>query len=174
MNYIATILGLIAISLFIYSYQIKNAKGIVICNSLSSFFYVLQYIFLGAWSGAAIDFMAALMSAVGANKTIARFPKMKTCILTVLFIALLVAGICLYENVFSLFSILGAVFERLSMLCRKERNIRIVSLISQPCWLIYNCAYGAVMSMIGNSIAIISIIIALVRYGKRNREQSAS
>ena len=171
MNYIATFFGLIAMLLFIYSYQIKSAKCIVICNSLCSFFYVLQYVCLGAWSGAVIDFMATLMSAVVASKTMAKSPKIRKYILSVLFIILVVAGIYLYENVFSLFSLLGAVFERLSMMCRKERNIRIVSLISQPCWLIYNFAYGAIMSSLGNVFAIVSIITALIRYGKRNRKQ---
>ena len=161
---IAVAFGLTATALFVFSYQFKTRKTIVLVNGLSRCFYVLQYILLGAWVGAATDLLAAVITAVALSKKLDAAPKTKWLILGTLFAMIIASGVLLYQNIFSLFSIAGVLFELISLLFKKEILVRTLSLIGQPFWLIFNCSCKAWGSVVGNVIAIISIVFALVRY----------
>ena len=161
MVFIGNLFGFVAIVLFILSYQFKTRKAIIICNMTSRCFYVVQYILLGAWSGAVFDFMAMLISAVTAKgeKSWKQY-----ALLAVLYAVIVVAGIMLYVNIFSILSLIGVTFELAAFLLTKERDVRLVSLAGQPFWITYNFAYRAWSSVLGNIITVVSIIVALIRY----------
>lgn len=44
----ANVVGLMAVALFVLSYQFKNRRGIILCNASSRVLYVAQYFLLGA------------------------------------------------------------------------------------------------------------------------------
>ena len=69
-----------------------------------------------------------------------------------------------YKNIFSLLPIFGVIFETLALWLKKERNIRIVSLLGAPFWLAYNLMNVAYGSAIGNVITLVSISVAIARY----------
>ena len=73
-------------------------------------------------------------------------------------------GMLTYQNVFSLLPILGVIFETLALWLKKERNIRIMSLLGAPFWLAYNLMNLAYGSAIGNVITLVSITVAIIRY----------
>ncbi|MBE6947972.1 MAG: YgjV family protein [Ruminococcaceae bacterium] len=84
----------------------------------------------------------------------------------------MISGVAFYQNIFTLFSVAGVLFELISLLFKKEILVRIFSLIGQPFWLIFNCACGAWGSGVGNVIAITSIVIALLRYHSGRAEHA--
>lgn len=52
------ILGLLAVAMFVLSYQMKSARNIIILNAGSRLLYIAQYILLGAFEGALLDTIA--------------------------------------------------------------------------------------------------------------------
>ena len=42
-------------------------------------------------------------------------------------------------------------------------TIRILNLISNPCWLVYNIYMGSIAGMITDSLVTLSVLIAIVR-----------
>ena len=58
--YMAHILGILAVAAFLLSYQFKTRRNIIAVNLISRVLYVLQYVFLGALDGAALDFAGFL------------------------------------------------------------------------------------------------------------------
>ena len=80
---------------------------------------------------------------------------------------LLVIGLAMYENVFSLFAVGGIICEVTALWLTKEKNIRILSLVAAPCWLAYNLANFAYSSAFGNVLAMVSIIITMIRLDLR-------
>ena len=58
----ATVLGLLAVALFVLSYQIKSRKRLIAVNAASRILSVAQYLFLGAIEGALLDVVAFLVS----------------------------------------------------------------------------------------------------------------
>ena len=171
---IANIVGILAVVLFVLSYQLKSRKNIIICNASSRILYVAQYLLLGAFAGAVLDVVAFLVSLVCQRRDKEGFVKNHikiTFILTNLFIV--GAGLITYDNIFSLLPIFGVIFETMALWLTKEKNIRIVSLLGAPFWLVYNIVNLAYGSAIGNVITLVSITLAIVRYDilKRERKQ---
>ena len=165
MNLFATILGLAAVALFVFSYQLKTRRGIIWCNAVSRLLYVAQYLLLGAFEGALLDVVAFFVSLLccGRNKGFVKKYFVLTVILTN--VAIVGIGMLSYQDIFSLLPIFGVVFETLALWLKKERSIRIVSLLGAPFWLVYNLLNGAYGSAIGNVITLVSISVAIIRYG---------
>ena len=159
----AHILGILAVATFLICFQFKTRKNIIIMNLISRMLYILQYILLGAFDGAALDFSGFLLSFFARYKEKETVKKYFTVILITVNLVLLVIGLAMYENVFSLFALLGITTEITALWLTKEKNIRILSLVAAPCWLIYNLANGAYSSVVGNVLVIVSILIAMFR-----------
>lgn len=164
---LAFIAGLLAVGLYIAGYQIKKRSGIILCNASSRFFYIAQYLLLGAFEGAIMDLLGLFASLPARWKEQPQIKRFLPLILAVIYLPILIAGILLYENFFSLFALFGVLLETGALWFSKERQIRLVSLLSAPCWLIYNLSAGAWGSVIGNTLAIASLLLAIYRYDRK-------
>ncbi len=156
-------LGVLAVVTFLASFQFKTRRNIILVNLTSRMLYILQYILLGAFEGAVLDFMGFLLSFFAGQKEKAFVVKYFGVIIIGINLLLVAVGLALYENIFSIFAILGIVFEITAMWLTKEKNIRILSFFAAPFWLIYNLANGAYGSVAGNVFVMVSIVIAMVR-----------
>ncbi len=160
----AQVVGILAVASFLLSYQMKQRKHIVLVNGISSALYVLQYMMLGAFSGAALDVLSTIATFTAQNKEKKWIANHLKKVIIVINLSMVVAGLSLYQNIFSLFPILGAIFQTGAFWLSEERKIRLVSFVGAPFWLIYNissCAYG---SAIGSILCMISIGTAIYRY----------
>ena len=166
----AHILGVLAVVTFLLSFQFKTRRNIIIVNLTSRLLYILQYIFLGAFEGAVLDFMGLLFSLFAGFKEKEFVTNHFKSIMVAINLLLLGTGFALYENIFSLFAILGIIFEIMALWLTKEKNIRILSLFAAPFWLVYNLANSAYGSVVGNIFVIISIGIAMARLDFNKKE----
>ncbi len=162
--YTANAVGIIAVILFLFSYQLKKRKGIVICNIASRLFYILQYILLFAFEGAVLDITAAAASVLADKKDSEFIKKHLKAVIIATNICIIGIGLLLYKNIFSLLPIIGVIFETGALWLTKEKHIRIVSLFGAPFWFVYNIVNSAYGSAVGNILTIVSLIIAILRY----------
>ena len=167
----AHILGVLAVATFLLSFQFKTRRNIIIVNLTSRLLYILQYIFLGAFEGAVLDSMGLLLSLFAGYKEKEFVTKHFKSIMVAINLLLLAVGFAMYENIFSLFAIFGIVFEVMALWLTKEKNIRILSLLAAPFWLVYNLTNSAYSSVVGNVFVMVSIVIAMARLDfNRKRE----
>lgn len=164
MYIIAQIVGILAVASYLLSYQLKKRKHIIAVNATSSFLYVLQYILLGALEGAAIDVLSAVGAVTAHNKDKKFIAKHLTLVIIVLNLLFLIAGLSLYQNIFSLFPIAGAILQTSAFWLTSEKRIRQVSFLGTPFWLVYNFVSQAYGSAIGSLLCMISIGTAIYRY----------
>ena len=170
---LATIFGICAVAMFVFSYQLKGRRALIMCNTGSRVLYVLQYIALGAIEGALLDIVAFFVSLV-CSKSDSGFIKKHFALTVILANAAIIGlGLLVYEDIFSLLPILGVIFETLAFWLRKERHIRFASLLGAPFWLAYNCLNSAYASAAGNVFTLISITVAIIRYDILKREKTA-
>ena len=167
MEIIAQIFGILAVVAFMLSFQFKKRSNIIIVNVLSRALYILQYVMLGAFEGAVLDFMGAISSVIAKYKEKPFVRKYCTLILIFMNLLLTLIGLALYENIFSLFAIGGIILETTALWITNEASIRKLSAVAAPFWLIYNLANSAYGSAAGNIFAIISIGIAIYRYDRK-------
>ena len=161
------IAGISAVALYLLCFQLKSARKIIACKLISSVLYVLQYVLLGAFVGAAMDASAVVTSYLALKKDTSFIKKYKIPILILLHSGIIAVGLLLYENPFSLLPIAGVLFESAAGWMKTEKMIRIVSLFAVPCWLVYNFISGAYGSAVGSILALISITSALIRYSSK-------
>lgn len=162
----AFVTGLCAVVFCLLCYQFRKRKAIIACNVISRVLYVLQYVLLAAFEGAAMDLSAIPASMLAARKHTPFVSKYKIPLWFAGNIAVVVIGWIFWENRISLLPILGVLFEINALWMTKEKHIRLVSLASVPFWMSYNLLCGAYGSVIGNVLMIVSIGTALYRHDR--------
>lgn len=169
MKLVAQAVGIIAVVLFLLSYQQKKRKNIIILNAISRGLYIIQYIMLGAFSGAVLD-VAGTISSVLAEKKSNRFIKKHLKPILILINLLIVGlGLLVYENIFSLLPVFGVLFHTGAFWLDDEKTVRRLSLLGSPFWLAYNLISAAYGSAVGDILSMASIIIAMLRYDVKKK-----
>ncbi len=164
MKWIAQVVGLLAVASFLLSYQQKRRKNIIFLNATSRVLYIIQYIMLGAFEGAVLDVLGTFSSIAAQNKERKFISRNIRGVVLALNLTIFVAGMLLYENVFSLFPIVGVILHTSAFWINDEKIIRRVSFLGSPFWLVYNLASHAYGSAVGDALTMLSIGIAIYRY----------
>ena len=164
MKLLPTVVGAIAVALFLLCFQLKKREQILVCNIISRSLYILQYFLLGEFIGAAMDLSAIPSSAIATKKDHPYVKKFQIPIIVAVNLIVVAIGAVLYTSPVSILPILAVIFETGALWFSKERVVRMVSLAAQPMWFSYNLLCGAYASAVGNALASVSIIIALIRY----------
>lgn len=166
---LATIVGAVAAVIFVASYQCKRRKWILTLGALSRTLFILQYVLLGAFSGAVLD-LIAIFAALVAGKKDHLAKKLLVPIIILIHAAILVASILLYQSWHDVFVLLAATFCVAALWFSRERVIRLISLCGSPCWLVYNIASRAYFSAVSDTFAILSLLVAIWRYDIRKKK----
>ncbi len=168
---IPQVVGILAVVLFLLSYQMKNRRGIIITNAVSRALYILQYLLLGAYSGAVLDVLG-MISAIVAERKHLKFIKtrLKSVFLSINLV-IIIAGLIIAvsnKSVLDIFPIIGVLLHTSAFWISDVKIIRRVSLLGSPFWFIYNFLSRAYGSAIGDILTIISIVIAMIKYRNVN------
>ncbi len=170
---IAQIVGVLAVALYLLSYQLKKRRQIVWVTCISNAFYVLQYVLLGAFSGAVMDFLSTVTSFFAGKKNAPGFKRHSKWIALTSLILITGAGLALailQKDWMELLPLAGTLFQTGGLWFEKEQTIRIFGLASVPFWLVYNFISQAYGAAFGSVLAICSIVTAMVRYRKTGVE----
>ena len=167
---ISQIIGLAAVALYLSSYQLKKRRQIVWVTCISNALYVTQYLLLGAFSGAVMDFLSTVSSFFAAEKNSERFRRYAKLIAASNLAIIAVAGLVIAfirRDPIELLPIAGALLQTGGLWYNDEQTIRKFGLASAPFWLCYNFISQAYGASVGSVLAIISIITAMIRYRKK-------
>lgn len=173
---VSQIVGFFAVASFLFSYQLKKRENIILCNVLSRGLYILQYVMLGAFEGAVLDVLGAISSVIASKKNLTFIKKHTKIFVVCIDLVIVIAGLLLYVNPFSLLPIAGVLLHTTAFWINDERMIRRVSLLGSPFWMVYNLSCFAYGSAAGDFFTIVSIVIAMIKYKdlKKIRKNSES
>ena len=171
MNTIALIVGLAAVFFFLLSFQFPKRGAIIACNVVSRVLYILQYLLLFAFEGAAMDISAIPSSMLAARKHTPFVEKHRVAILIAVNAVVIGIGLLVWRGWLSLIPVVGVLFETNALWMTKERLIRRYSLAALPFWLFYNLSCGAYGAALGNVLAAGSIVTAMIRYDLPSRKK---
>jgi len=160
----ALIVGLAAVFFFLLSYQFPKRKAIIACNVISRVLYILQYLLLFAFEGAAMDISAIPSSVLAARKHMPFVEKHKMEILIGVNAFVIVIGILVWQDRLSWVPVVGVLLETNALWLSREKYIRLFSLAALPFWLFYNLRCGAYGAALGNVLVVGSILSAMIRY----------
>lgn len=137
----------------LFSFWQKNRKQILFFRILDSSFDILQYFLLGAYAG-------SLISLLGMARAFT-FTKTNNRLFLALFLLLyMLASIMTFNGLISIIPLIAFLVYTIVTWNKKERNIRLFSIIVFLLWFIYDILVKAYVSFITDIILIISNIIA--------------
>ena len=174
---VSQIIGLGAVGLYLLSYQLKKRKQIVWTTCISNVLYVLQYVLLGAFSGAIMDTLSTVGSFLAGKKHTQPFEKYTKLIMIANLIVITVAGLSIaivQNDPIELLPIAGALLQTGGLWCEDEQTIRKFGLSSTPFWLMYNYISQAYGAALGSVLAMVSVVTAMMRYRKKKDESDDS
>lgn len=164
---IPQIVGLLAVALFLLSYQLKRRGQIILCNVASRCLYILQYLLLGAIAGAVLDILGAVASVVAGRKDAPFFKKHIRAVFVATNGVIVAVGLALCivsRNPVNLLPVVGILFHTGAFWITDERMIRRVSLAGSPFWFAYNFISRAYGSAIGDLLTVGSILLAMLKF----------
>ena len=161
---LAQIVGILAVIIFTLSYLQKKRKNIIIFNATSRVLYIVQYIMLGAFSGAVLDVMGTVSSVVAGKKETPFIKKHIKLIFTAVNLLIIASGLYIYEKPLDICPIIGVLLHTSAFWISDEKIIRRVSFLGFPFWLTYPLLSRAYGSTVGDVFSMVSIGISMIRY----------
>lgn len=162
---LAQFLGFIAFLISIISYHRNKKNGILGGMILSNILNLTHYFLLGAYSGCFTKFVAIFRDFFiilkSKNKVLS-----SSFVLMIFVIIYVIMGVLTYDGVFSIFPILAAIIYLIPVWYGNCNIIRKTAFIGYFLWLIYNIFIFSMAGIIANVVSIVSILIAIKKYGR--------
>lgn len=158
----AQLVGFAGAAAYFLVFQMKRRKSILGLNVLAASIFILHFSLLGAYTGAAMNIVCALRCVIYyySDKEWA-----KSKIWLAVFIGVsVILGVLTWSDAYSALPLAAMIITSVSFWLKNEKHIRMLTLPSQPCWLIYNVHNGSVSGIVTDLVILISIIISIVRY----------
>lgn len=171
----AQAIGIVAMALNILSYQRKRQRDIILMQMGGAMLFTVNFIMLGASTGACLNFIAILRAAVYANKARFRAEKVFWCWLFgavfvsvyVLSFAVLGKNPTTYNLIVEAIPVAAMIITTIGFRAKEAVAVRKLALLGSPLWLIYNCLFFTIGGIICETVSIISAIVGMIRYDRR-------
>ncbi len=162
-------IGVLGIIASIISFQCKKHKNIMIFRTATEMLFAVQYFFLGAYTGVAMNVFGSLRNMVFMDMV---KKDKNTMIMRYVFSGIFLLFIALtWEGSKSLLSGLAKVTSTFAYGSSNTRVVRIMILLTSTSWLIYNLIVGSYAGFLCELLTIVSIITAIIRIDLYNMIQ---
>ena len=178
---IAQAIGIVAMALNIFSFQMKTSRKVILCQMFGGALFCINFFMLDAPIGGILNAIAAFRGLVYIFEE--KFHA-KHIAWLIFFECLFVASYVLTFTVFGteftvknaileLLPVIGMTASTISFRLQNAKAIRAYGLISSPSWLIYNLFHGAIGAIVCEVFSLFSIFIGMLRYdiGKKNKNK---
>lgn len=160
---LAQVLALFAILFWVISILLKNKKNILLMQVIANGIYGIEYLLLGAFSAASMNFLSFLRLLVYYFYALLNI-KMPKWILFVFIALVLLFGIITYDGLISLLPIIITVLYTYAFWQNNLNVARIIYIVAAIIWIYYNYEVGAYVGIIGNILEITTGLISLIKY----------
>ena len=159
---LAQIFAFLSSLCLLVSFWQRKRKKILFFQTLDSTFDIIQYSLLGAYTG-------SLISLLGATRAYT-FSKTNNKFFLFLFLLLyVIASIITFNGLISFLPLIAALVYTIVTWNKKEKNIRIFSILVFFLWLIYDILVKAYISSITDIILIVSNSLAFYKLDKKGK-----
>ncbi|MBQ9072750.1 MAG: YgjV family protein [Bacilli bacterium] len=156
------LIGLLGFCILVLSFYKKETIKILTYQITSNFAYTVHYFLLGGLSG-------AFCSLIGIIRNIVLIKYNNKNVVIPLFISLyLLVTIVFYENIYSIFPMIANSCYLVTLTYKDKKTLLIGAIISSILWILYSIFVNSYISIVTESILIVSNIIQLVRIKKIN------
>ena len=154
-------IGGLGILASVIAFQCKKHNQILFFRALNEFIFAVQYVLLGAYTGAAMDLIGVFRNIVFTK----RAEKNKSTKPYIIFFSIIFAvfGILTTQGAKSILVISAKVLSTVAYGNTNPTTVRIIILITSTCWLIYNIYVFSLAGILCEVFTILSILTAFIR-----------
>ncbi len=164
------IIGFLGLALSIIAFQFKKHKQIVLCKMSSELTFALQYILLGAWTGAVLDFISVIRNLLFLR--LVKKGRSTTPVIIIFGLFVIATGFFTYDGIFSLMPIGSKLLTTVSYGMKNEKWLRLITLPSCVLWIIYNVSVCSIAAVLTDSITLISLLIAMYKFDIKGNQKA--
>jgi len=172
MNFIAQVIGILAMPINLLSFQQKKQRTIIAFQFFGSVFFAIHFFMLGSSIGGILNVIAAIRAAIYSNKEKTGADKPFWIVLfTLAYIGAYILVFTLFQKaptaenlIIEVLPVLSMVVTTVSFWMKDAKMLRALGLIGSPLWLIYNIINVSIGGISSEVLNIASILLAMFRY----------
>lgn len=158
-------LGILALVLFILSYQVKSNKLLFLLQGLGNACFGMQFLRLGSVVGAISSFMMVLRNSMLLKINEWKWVQWKGWIVIICAICLAFT-IFTWTSIFGIFAFIATTASTIGFWTNNARTIRACNLFcASPAWLIHNIGVGSIGGTLNEIFTICSVLISIRHFG---------
>ena len=166
---IAQIIGFIPLVLSAVIFLSDDRKKVLYMKMLSDGLYGLHFFLLGAPTGAVMGVVNVIRGYVFSKKGEKgvngyHIPILFCCIN-------LLSAVLSWEGIRSLFPCVGSSLAIVGFWCNDIQSVRKYTFCGIALWVVYGVMTGSISVVIANTLSLISIAVASIKYVKKQKEQ---
>lgn len=161
-NTVIQAIGFFGLFFTIISFQSNQGKKILYFQVISASFFFIHFLLLGAITGSIMNVLSIIRNYIfycrekkWANKPIWLY---------IFILAFMFATLLTWESSYSILPMIGMITSTIGLWMKNPTYIRLVLLLSPPCWFVYNFISGSIPGMIGDLSILVSIIVGFIRF----------
>ncbi len=168
MYIIGQALGIVAVILGFFSYQMKTARKLLIFEIIVAFIFSAHYLCIGALTAMALNLLSVAQCIL---YYIREKRHSKSLVIPIIFTALIIATrILTWEGWYSALVMAGLVVYSVAIALPSTQLIRYSMFIKSPLCLAYNAIVFSVGGMIYECSVLLSSIIGVIRHKKKSNK----
>lgn len=166
---IANVFGALGVAANILIYQLKSGKKILLSKLVSDFFWVLHYVCLAAFSGAAIAGIGFIRDGVFLHQD-KKWAQSKLWLWLFLVLSVVSAFIT-WKSAFSLLPAIASVILIYSLWKNTPMLVCILAFPISACMLAYNIYCGSYFGIANEILTLISAFVGVIKNKKTTKEE---
>ncbi len=163
MDLLANLFGILGLLSNIIGIQLKKKKSIMLSFMFSTLFFSINFLLIKAYAGSVISFISTIETFINYcyDKKEKEYPL--PLIYSYIFISL-ISGAFTYRSIIDILPVLSSIVFIFTIIQKKEKNIRFLTLIYMLLFVAYDYIVCAYMPLLAATIYVVSIIISIIRY----------
>ena len=171
----AQVIGIVAMLINVLSYQCKKQRPLIVMQLVSSTFYAVNLFILDAPTGCVLNLVGICRAIVFSNKKFFRADRK----IWIAVFSLASAGV--YALTFLVFGkdptpvnliieflpVIGMIATTVGFYRDGAKDVRLLSLINSPCWLVYHLTTKSIGGIAGEVVMLISIVVGYLRHDRK-------
>ena len=161
------IVGFAALLLFIYSYQLREKRPLLIVQTGATALICLQYLLIGAYSGFALNLVCLVRNGVYYKRDDTHVAGWAPPLILAGLMA--VVSLFSWEGAHSLLIVVGLMINTVCLGVCQPQGLRKSILLTCSMLAAYNVFAGSLFGFINESLSVLSAAVGLIRYSRAER-----
>lgn len=157
--YLAQLIGLLGLIILLFSFQKNTRKDLLKYQIISSSFFSIQYLILGALSGFVMNITMCIR-----NLIFSKYENVPKKYITIVVIIMIMLSLLSYNGPISLLPCLGSIMYTISLAKSNLKITRCVNILTCILYAIYDIKVLAIAGLISTTIELLSTLFAIYRY----------